>query len=61
MNVAAVVPAFASVTDASLILRSGSGSSSTIVPTPVASAMVALVGFVRFRLNVSLPSLRHRR
>jgi hypothetical protein len=36
---------------------SGSGSSSTIVPMPWASAIEALEAFVRFSLNVSSPSL----
>ena len=55
----AVVPLLPSVTLQSLI-ETATTSSSTIVPTPVALAIVTPegVGAVRLTLNVSLPSFR---
>ncbi len=45
VNVAATVPKFPSVTDTSLTVRVGSGSSSVIVPSPDESEIVALTAF----------------
>ena len=47
------VPALPSASDMSLIVRDGGGSSSTIVPIPWLSAIVALVGTERFTKNAS--------
>jgi len=54
VNTAFVVPAFPSLTVASPIDRAGGPSSSTMVPTPRASEIVALTGAERFTKNVSL-------
>ena len=56
MKVAATVPLSPSVTLTSLIVSAGSGSSSSIVPTPWLSAIVALIAFVRLSVNVSFAS-----
>ena len=56
MKAALTVPALPSVTVTSLIESVGGGSSSVIVPTPWASAIVALAGLVRLTRNVSLVS-----
>jgi hypothetical protein len=50
---ALVVPLFPSVTVALPTESDGGPSSSLIVPTPVASAIVALDGFERLSVNVS--------
>ncbi len=57
VKLAAVVPLFPSSTETSLIVIE-TGSSSVIVPTPWASAIVALAGLVRLTLKVSLFSFR---
>ena len=48
------VPALPSSTAASEMAMAGGGSSSVIVPTPWASAMVAADGLVRSTVKVSL-------
>ncbi len=58
VKLAGVVPLFPSTTETSLIVIE-TGSSSVIVPTPWASAIVTPVGvgIVRLTTNVSFPSL----
>ena len=58
MNAAFTVPASPSTTVASLMEMAGAASSSTIVPWPWPSAMVALAAPDRFTRNVSLGSPR---
>ena len=56
VNVAVVVPALPSATETSSIDRVGAASSSVIVAWPDPSAIVALAGLDRVRVNPSLIS-----
>jgi hypothetical protein len=56
VNVAVVVPELPSVTLTSLIVSTGGGSSSVIVPVPCPSTMVAFDAFVRLTRKVSFAS-----
>ena len=56
MKFAFVVPESPSVTVTSLTASDGRASSSVIVPTPCASAIVAFVGLVRLRKKFSSAS-----
>jgi hypothetical protein len=58
VNIAWLLPLFPSRIATSLIESDGGGSSSTIVPTPVPSAIVALTGFDRVTVYVSSNSSR---
>ncbi len=53
VNVATVVPASPSASDTSLTETAGGTSSLVMVPTPCASAIVALVGALRSTVKVS--------
>jgi hypothetical protein len=56
--VALLFPVLPSTIATSLIESEGGGSSSTIVPNPLASAIVALTGFERATVYVSSASSR---